>query len=50
MLGNNCRFHPSCSEHTYKSIQNHGMIKGIYLGLKQIIRCHPFYKPQKDNL
>jgi len=36
-----CRFHPSCSEYTYQAIFKYGVIKGSYLGLKRILRCHP---------
>lgn len=47
LLGKNCRFDPSCSEYTYTCIQKHGIIKGIYYGLKQISKCHPFYNPKE---
>lgn len=36
-----CRFDPSCSHYTYEAIQKHGAIKGGWLGLKRIGRCHP---------
>ncbi len=39
-----CRFEPTCSEYTYQAIAKHGIIKGIGLGLKRIVRCHPFSK------
>ncbi len=49
VLGKNCRFYPSCSEYTYTSIQKHGIIKGIYFGLKQISKCHPFYNQKEPS-
>ena len=36
-----CRFVPSCSEYTYQAIEKYGPVKGGWLGLKRILRCHP---------
>ena len=41
-LGSNCRFSPSCSEYTQEAIEVHGVLKGLYLGSKRIIRCAPW--------
>ena len=41
LLGNRCRFFPSCSDYFIDSIKLYGLIKGFHLGLKRIIRCHP---------
>ena len=39
-----CRFRPSCSAYAYEAIQKYGALKGGYLALKRLLRCHPFYK------
>lgn len=36
-----CRFIPTCSEYTKICINTHGSLKGLYLGFKRILRCHP---------
>ena len=39
-----CRFRPTCSEYAIEAIQKYGAIKGGWLALRRISRCHPFYK------
>lgn len=36
-----CRFYPTCSEYNKQAIERYGPIKGLYLGIKRILRCHP---------
>ena len=37
-----CRFSPSCSEYTYQAIETYGAVRGMWLGLSRLSRCHPF--------
>ena len=41
-LGKHCRFYPSCSEYCYLAVQKYGIMKGLLLGIKRILRCHPW--------
>ena len=43
-----CKYHPTCSEYTMQAIIEYGSIKGMYLGIKRIIRCNPFSKGGYD--
>lgn len=50
-----CRFYPTCSNYAYQAIQEYGSIRGLYLGIKRILKCHPFNDggydpvPKKDE-
>ena len=39
-----CRYCPTCSAYAYEAIQKYGAIKGGYLALRRLLRCHPFSK------
>ena len=41
ILGQNCRFLPTCSDYFIESLELHGPFKGTYLGFKRITKCHP---------
>lgn len=43
LLPSSCRFLPSCSEYTRMAIEDWGVARGSWLGLKRILRCHPFH-------
>jgi putative membrane protein insertion efficiency factor len=45
-----CVFYPSCSEYTISAILKYGAYKGLYKGIKRIIRCHPWQKKHIDPL
>ena len=42
LLGPHCRFTPTCSQYAVEAIEKHGPIKGIWLAIKRITRCHPW--------
>ena len=45
-----CRFTPTCSAYFIQAVEKYGPFKGTYLGIKRILRCHPFSKGGYDPL
>ncbi|MCX6724555.1 MAG: membrane protein insertion efficiency factor YidD [Candidatus Shapirobacteria bacterium] len=45
-----CRFQPTCSEYTYQAIKSYGIMRGSWLGLKRICKCHPWHQGGLDPL
>ncbi|OGK40547.1 membrane protein insertion efficiency factor YidD [Candidatus Roizmanbacteria bacterium RIFCSPHIGHO2_12_FULL_44_10] len=43
-----CRFRPTCSQYTYQAVEKYGVIKGLYLGMRRILRCHPWSRGGYD--
>lgn len=43
-----CIYRPTCSEYAYQAIECLGVVKGIWLGVKRLARCHPWQKPNYD--
>ena len=60
LVGHNCRFLPTCSEYFIEALNTHGTLKGVYLGFKRILKCHPIkilggrsgldLVPKKENI
>ncbi len=42
-LGANCRFYPSCSDYASEAIERHGAMRGAWLALRRLGRCHPWH-------
>ncbi len=43
LLGANCRFYPSCSDYAREAVERHGALKGAWLAICRIGRCHPYH-------
>jgi uncharacterized protein len=43
LLGPHCRFYPSCSHYAIEAIKTHGAVRGAYLSLRRLLRCHPWH-------
>jgi hypothetical protein len=41
-LGKNCRYQPTCSQYMLEALKVHGLYKGVFLGIKRILSCHPW--------
>ena len=57
LLGNNCRYLPTCSEYFIECLKEYGLIKGFFKGIKRVLSCHPLkflgggegFEPVKKN-
>lgn len=49
-LGSRCRFYPSCSCYSQIALTRYGLVKGIFLTLKRLLRCHPFHSGGIDQV
>jgi putative membrane protein insertion efficiency factor len=44
MLPSACRFRPTCSEYTMDAVEKHGALRGMWMGIRRLLRCHPFHE------
>ena len=44
LLPSACRFHPTCSEYAMEAIKTHGVVRGTWMAVRRLSRCHPFHQ------
>jgi uncharacterized protein len=44
LLPSACRFHPTCSEYMMEAVEKYGPARGIWMGLRRLVKCHPFHE------
>ena len=58
LLGQSCRYLPTCSEYSIEALNTYGLIKGLYISFKRVLSCHPIkflgggegFDPVKKNM
>lgn len=54
VFGNSCRYSPTCSEYSYIAIKKFGLLKGLRLSIKRLLKCNPFFSfgfdPVPENI
>lgn len=49
-IGVRCKYHPTCSEYMKQAIEKYGVSKGLFLGIKRLLKCNPFSRGGYDPL
>jgi putative membrane protein insertion efficiency factor len=50
LLPSACRYRPTCSEYMMDAVEQHGVLRGVWIGLKRLARCHPFHDGGYDPI
>jgi putative membrane protein insertion efficiency factor len=50
ILPKSCRFYPTCSQYAIQAIEKYGVLTGVWMGIKRIMKCHPFHPGGYDPL
>ncbi|WP_074669491.1 membrane protein insertion efficiency factor YidD [Geoalkalibacter ferrihydriticus] len=50
LFGPSCRFYPTCSQYSLEAISKYGVFKGVLLGTRRLLKCHPFHPGGVDPL
>jgi uncharacterized protein len=48
LFAGSCRYYPSCSQYTYQAVERYGWVRGSWMGILRVLRCHPFAKGGYD--
>ena len=44
LLPSACRFYPTCSEYMGQAVERYGAVRGVWMGVRRLVRCHPFHE------
>lgn len=50
LKGSSCRFYPTCSQYAYEAVSKYGLLKGGYMSIRRLLKCHPFNKGGVDKV
>ncbi len=48
IFGGHCRFHPTCSAYAIQALETHGLVRGVWLVFKRVLKCHPWHPGGSD--